>query len=256
MQKSNSIQQNTAAISHPENESKTGDKSQTLLERIQPYTEVSFVDLPEPLRKHYGPVGGTVWDLISPSERIEKAREYDTNNNPAMKKEAEYWFDLDCRVDALKKTITEWEVMHHQGIPSEAEIKEKKLSDLRAELASLESLWKLPPFANVGMLPDAIPAALPKIETPPIPHSFTPLKSTKHKLRSNSLDVPIKKAIGQANSLDTGAVYLKLRELALNSEPPFLGTFEGDALCYTNDKNVSDKLTKGALRHRLKKHSL
>lgn len=252
MPKSNNIQQNAAAISHPENESTTGDKSQTLLERIQPYTEVSFVDLPEPLRKHFGLVGGNVWDLTSPSERIEKAREYDTNNNPAKKKEAEYWFDLFCRVDALKETIAEWESMHHQGIPSEAEIKERKLSGFRAELARLESLWEHPPFANVGMLPDAIPAARPKIETPPISHPSTTGKRTAHKLRKNSLDTPIDKAIMQAGKADTGAVFLKLRELALNSETPFTGGVEGDALCYTKDNNSMGKFTKNALRKRLK----
>jgi hypothetical protein len=80
--------------------------------------------------------------------------------------------------------------------------------------------------------------------------------TTQHKLRTNSLDAPIKKAIGLAGSLETGAVYLKLRELALGGEAPFSGAFDADALCYTNDRNEPDKLTKNALGKRLKKHSL
>lgn len=81
-------------------------------------------------------------------------------------------------------------------------------------------------------------------------------KSTTHKLRKNSLDAPIEKAVAKARSLATGAVYLELRELALSGVPPFLGTTDGDALCYTNDKNLPDKLTKDALAKRLKKHRL
>lgn len=81
-------------------------------------------------------------------------------------------------------------------------------------------------------------------------------RTTRHKLRTNSLDVPIKKAIAKANSIATGAVYLELRDLALSGESPFTGAFDGDALCYTNDKNESAKLTKDALSKRLKSHSL
>lgn len=90
----------------------------------------------------------------------------------------------------------------------------------------------------------------------PAPQRPVQGKSITHKLRTNSLDAPIKKAITRAGSLETGAVYLHLRELALSGEPPFLGTTEGAALCYTNDKNEPDKLTKGALGKRLKLHHL
>jgi hypothetical protein len=89
--------------------------------------------------------------------------------------------------------------------------------------------------------------------TSPLPIAVT---SIKHKLRSNSLDVPIKKAIQKAASLATGAVLLELRELALSGEPPFTGAIDGGALCYTNDKNEPAKLTKDALAKRLKNHSL
>jgi hypothetical protein len=84
MQKSNDIQQNAAAISNPENESTTGDKYQPMLEQIQPFTKVSFVDLPESLRERIGgSLAGYVWDLRSPSGRIEYARGYDFSHDPA-----------------------------------------------------------------------------------------------------------------------------------------------------------------------------
>lgn len=80
-----------------------------------------------------------------------------------------------------------------------------------------------------------------------------PAPAKQHKLRKNSLDAPIEKAIKQAGGQDTAAVYVQLRELALNCEPPFTGALDGAALCYTNDNNKPDKLTKSALGKRLKR---
>ncbi|NHZ35335.1 hypothetical protein [Massilia rubra] len=73
-----------------------------------------------------------------------------------------------------------------------------------------------------------------------------------HKLRINSLDAPIDKAIGLAGSHKTAAVFLELRALALNEEKPFTGIIEGDSLCYTTDDGRPDGLTKNALEHRLR----
>lgn len=73
----------------------------------------------------------------------------------------------------------------------------------------------------------------------------------KHKLRANTLDAPILKAIKAAESEVLAAVYLALREMALNQEQPFTGTTDGDALCYTTDDNKTAKLTKNALRKRI-----
>jgi hypothetical protein len=47
----------------------------------------------------------------------------------------------------------------------------------------------------------------------------------------------IDKAIRDAGSKDFQVVFLKLRELALNGEPPFNGEIDGSALCYTNSQN-------------------
>jgi hypothetical protein len=77
-----------------------------------------------------------------------------------------------------------------------------------------------------------------------------------NKLRTNSLDAAIDKATVDAGSDDTAAVFLALRELALNGEVPFSGEVDGDALCYTNDKNQSDRFTKEALKGRLKRRKV
>lgn len=70
--------------------------------------------------------------------------------------------------------------------------------------------------------------------------------------RRNILDPAIDKAINNAGGLDSAAVYLALRELALGEESPFTGEIVGNALCYTNSKGEPAKLTKDALAKRLK----
>ena len=77
-------------------------------------------------------------------------------------------------------------------------------------------------------------------------------KTTTNKLRRNTLDPAIDKAITEAESHETADVYLKLRELALAEEKPFTGHLNGDALCYTDGNNTEAQLTKEALGKRLK----
>lgn len=74
-----------------------------------------------------------------------------------------------------------------------------------------------------------------------------------NKLRTNTLDPVIDKAIEQAGCTTLAHVYLKLKEMALSSEIPFTGVIDGDALCYTNDNDEPDKLSKEALGKRLKR---
>jgi hypothetical protein len=78
-----------------------------------------------------------------------------------------------------------------------------------------------------------------------------PVSIRIHKLRKNLLDVPIEKAVKEAGTLDTAAVYIKLKELALNGEQPFTGVIEKKGLCYTDDDNKPATLTKKALGQRL-----
>ena len=116
------------------------------------------------------------------------------------------------------------------------------------------------PLTNVKSLltPQTAPASEPvsAAAVPTLPPTAA-LPVTRHKLRANSLDAPIKKAVKAANSLSTGAVYLELRTLALNCESPFTGEFDGDALLYTKDDNKTvAKLSKKNLGKRLKTHTL
>lgn len=74
-----------------------------------------------------------------------------------------------------------------------------------------------------------------------------------NKLKTNTLDPAIDKAIELAGCTTLAYVYLQLKELALSSEIPFTGAIDGDALCYTNDNDEPKKLTKNALGKRLKR---
>jgi hypothetical protein len=72
-----------------------------------------------------------------------------------------------------------------------------------------------------------------------------------NKLKRNILDPAIDKAIKETGTTDTQDVYLHLKELAKDEFPPFTGAFDGDAMCYTNENNKPDAISKAALRKRL-----
>ena len=195
------------------------------------------------------PFGPGYWMDLSPDERRRVVIEWDKEHAPAKAKEHSYWFNLESRINDVSREIEECQLRNHQGLPSEARIQAEDISALRTELAKLVCRREPPPFSDTTLKvsPTYTPAGL---------QSPTDAKPMRHKLRTNSLDGPIRKAIGQANNLETGSVWLQLKELALQCEPPFTGQVEGSVLCYTNDDNKPDKLSKEALRKRLKNHVL
>jgi hypothetical protein len=91
-----------------------------------------------------------------------------------------------------------------------------------------------------------------ELDTPIANYKGNTPKPIFHKLNRNSLDPAIDEAIKQAGNLELADVYLKLKLLAISEHPPFTGEIEGKALCYTNDSDKTDKLTKDALGKRLK----
>ncbi len=92
---------------------------------------------------------------------------------------------------------------------------------------------------------DAPDAKVEAVTPAPVPKS--------NKLRTNTLDPAIDKAIEQAGSVENAPVWLKLKELALAGESPFTGAISGDALCYTSDNDQHATLTKNAVCKRLAK---
>lgn len=73
--------------------------------------------------------------------------------------------------------------------------------------------------------------------------------------RRHYLDPIIERAIAQAGQDDTAHVWIKLKDMALNSEGPLLGTFQErtGAIEYTDSRNKVARLTQDALRKRLKR---
>lgn len=106
-------------------------------------------------------------------------------------------------------------------------------------------------FAVRGFV-GGLDASAAKVEALPV---ITHAPVTINKLKRNTLDPAIEKAIKQAGNTNLADVYLKLKELAKDEEPPFTGAFKGDALCYTNDNNLPDKLSKNALGKKLKRRA-
>lgn len=88
-------------------------------------------------------------------------------------------------------------------------------------------------------------------ESPPV--------ETQHVIRNtlssrrDVLDQPIDTAIAAVGE-DSAAVFVELREKALNEDPPFAGV-EGNALLYTDVNNKKRKLTAEALKKRMQRRS-
>ncbi|MCS0808106.1 hypothetical protein NX774_09260 [Massilia agilis] len=92
------------------------------------------------------------------------------------------------------------------------------------------------------------------IEAERPPAQAAPVRVYK-KSRTNSLDAPIRMAIELAGSLETAAVFVKLRELAIKETSPFNGDVRNGILSYTDDSGEVAGLTKASLGKRLNKHS-
>jgi len=76
------------------------------------------------------------------------------------------------------------------------------------------------------------------------------------KLRRDILDPAIDEAIKNAGTTELAEVYLHLKELAKDEHPPFTGIFDNGSLCYTNENDTQEKLSKPALGKRLKRREI
>lgn len=145
--------------------------------------------------------------------------------------------------------------------PSDLSREKDMLSQLLKEFGSRPGLplsasdlaaWAdCPPVPKDSPLRYWLPAFMHEVE-PTQAQSSPPALVKVNKLRRNSLDPAIDKAVELAGNKRLADVYLQLRELAIEEEKPFTGIIDGDALCYTNDNGEAAKLTKDALGKRLK----
>jgi len=130
------------------------------------------------------------------------------------------------------------------------------LSNTIGEPLDLFSTLQEPTHIDIEHEPLAVPAqqAAPASEAIQATSALTAPASTKvKKLRTNTLDIVMYKAITLAQSNELAAVWLKLRELAQNEEQPFTGVVDKNGLWYTKDNSETVvALSKNAVSKRLK----
>lgn len=226
------------------------DKEYSSLARmIADYLGEPLAALPEAVRERVTSEFPISWDALSSTQRLVLAQQQDVQRDPAMAATNEYWFNLACQIGEAEQELERWQMRSDGGVPSEARIKEEEIAKLKRRLSELRSLWEAEPFSAM-VAQGTTTSTLPESSgtTPPS------IRVYRHKLRANSLDVPVERAIKLAGSLKTGAVWLELRKLAMDEEKPFTGEVDGDSLCYTTDDNTIAKLTKDSLRKRLNKY--
>lgn len=112
---------------------------------IEPYLNGPRSDVPAELRQRFRDVLflWSFWDKWEVDQRLSMAQQHDVQHDPSMAAENEHWFQLACKVDACKREIKKWELMHPQSI-TEAALKDDKLTALNAELAALNLQYSVP----------------------------------------------------------------------------------------------------------------
>ncbi len=78
-----------------------------------------------------------VWDDLAVANRMRVAEWHDVQHDPAFRDENEAWFAHYAAIDKMEREIAEWEMMHHQGLPSQAKTRQDELDRLRASLSVL-----------------------------------------------------------------------------------------------------------------------
>jgi len=186
------------------------------------------------------------WDEISTEQRARMARDFDARMQPDYKKTVNQHCDWELERQSIPDQIFKWERSNPNGIASEQIKIDRKIKKLKKREAKLESL--------LGYSDSKIEKELKQAEsilvTPPT--SVTRVS----KFRRNILDPAIDEAIKKAGTTELANVYLQLKELAKDEYPPFTGIFDCDALCYTNENNIQEKLSKSALGQRLKRRQI
>ena len=137
---------------------------------FEDWFDTPLCDLPDKLRQRveqeFFPMP---WDKLSADQRRSVALQLDYQNDPATEQDQKLWWDFFQRADALKKQISEWEVV---ATPTAAELalKESRLVQLRQELAQMDAQQrlsrgdyfperKLPQGNDAALLAESDPAA-------------------------------------------------------------------------------------------------
>ncbi|MBC8748534.1 MULTISPECIES: hypothetical protein [Paraburkholderia] len=135
------------------------------------------------------------------------------------------------------------------GVPSEWQVELRAARERRRKTAGERQQ------TEQGEQADSVYASA---SAPPAPVNVTEKTTNstiRHrlKIRWNTLDTAIEKAIEKAGNDKTPDVFVVLRSMALNEVLPFAGTVKDGALLYTNEKGKVVGLTKDGLDARLRR---
>jgi hypothetical protein len=94
------------------------------------------------------------WDNFGEQRRLQIVQEHDYKNDPAMSPVRAHYWNLVALIHNIENEIRNWELMP-VPVPSEALIREQRLSALRGELAAREAQsnasYAVPPAANTAI---------------------------------------------------------------------------------------------------------
>lgn len=176
------------------------------------------------------PFGPGLWDELNPDGRRRAAAEWDEAHTLEKELENSHWFNLGAQIIEVKRNITEWELMSHHGIPSEAISKENKIIALRDDLAELEQKWEIP--FSAPTLPPA--SVLPVSPPQPAPAS-RPGWTLKKPRRFQGYGLPLYGVLKAAHTagLPRPTARFVLDEFAKNTHPVIL-CVSSDSMDYQN----------------------
>ena len=110
----------------------------SLLAALEGSFDKPLSDLPDELRQRikqdFSPMP---WDDLTPDQRRAVAQQRDWQHDPAMEKEQEYWFEFECRKDALQEKQALLQAFN-ATTPIEAAEKKTQLDNIEKQLAKME----------------------------------------------------------------------------------------------------------------------
>jgi hypothetical protein len=106
---------------------------------LEDWFDTRLADLPDALRQRvlqeFSPMP---WDKLSADQRRSVALQLDYQHDPATEKDRQKWWDFFERMAGVKTQIAQWDAV---ATPTASELaqKEKRLAELRQELARMDA---------------------------------------------------------------------------------------------------------------------
>lgn len=117
---------------------------ESLVGLIEPFIELPFDSLPEPLRNRVKRAFLLSWDSCTHERRRSQAVQHDFHCDPASQAEQQYYFDLVDKQQSIESETRGWEL---SAVPtaSDRQIRDNNIKRLNAELAEVMRLLNTAP---------------------------------------------------------------------------------------------------------------